>query len=182
MTTATTETLVPHGTWAVDAVHSNANFEVEHSGVSAFRGGFKPVDAKLVSSDDTISLEGGVKVDTITIDDENIRPHVLSPDFFDAERNPDITFRSTEISGSADDLTVRGDLALAGVTLPVEARGRIRGPVDGPTGQKLALSLAATIDRTAYGMNWQMEMPSGGSILANDVKLIVDLELAPAED
>jgi polyisoprenoid-binding protein YceI len=147
-----------------------------------FRGGFKPVDAKLVSSDDTISLEGGVKVDTITIDDENIRPHVLSPDFFDAERNPDITFRSTEISGSADDLTVRGDLALAGVTLPVEARGRIRGPVDGPTGQKLALSLAATIDRTAYGMNWQMEMPSGGPILANDVKLIVDLELAPAED
>jgi hypothetical protein len=54
--------------------------------------------------------------------------------------------------------------------------------VDGPTGQKLALSLEATIDRTAYGMNWQMEMPSGGPILANDVKLIVDLELAPEED
>lgn len=182
MTTATTtEILVPRGTWAVDRVHSNANFEIEHSGVSVFRGGFKPVDAKLVSSDDGIALEGGVEVDTITIDDENIRPHVLSPDFFDAERNPEITFRSTEITGAADDLTVRGDLALAGVSLPVTARGRVRGPVEGPTGEKLALSLEATIDRTAYGMTWQMEMPNGGPILGNAVKLIVDLELAREE-
>jgi len=181
-TATTTDTLVPQGTWAVDTIHSNANFEVEHSGVSFFRGGFKPVDAKLVSSDDGISLEGGVKVDTITIDDENIRPHVLSPDFFDAERNPDVTFRSTEITGAADDLTVRGDLALAGVTLPVTATGRLRGPVDAGTGPKVALSLEATIDRTAYGMTWQMEMPSGGPILGNDVKLIVDLEFALQED
>jgi polyisoprenoid-binding protein YceI len=179
MTTATTnETLVPIGTWVADPVHSNATFEIEHSGVSTFRGGFKPVDAKLVSSADGIALEGGVEVDTITIDDENIRPHVLSPDFFDAERNPEITFRSTEIRGTGDGLAVRGDLALAGVTLPVTATGRVRGPVEGPTGEKLALSLEATIDRTAYGMTWQMEMPGGGSILGNEVKLTVDLELA----
>ena len=67
MSTATTETVVPRGTWAADELHSNANFEIEHSGVSVFRGGFKPVDAKLVSSDDGIALEGAVKVDTITI-------------------------------------------------------------------------------------------------------------------
>jgi polyisoprenoid-binding protein YceI len=179
MTTATTtETLVPHGTWTVDPLHSNANFEIEHSGVSVFRGGFRPVDAKLVASDAGIALEGAVAVDTITIDDENIRPHVLSPDFFDAERNPEIAFRSTEITGAADDLHVRGDLALAGVSLPVDARGRVRGPVEVPgVGTKLALSLEATIDRTDYGMNWQMDLPAGGSILGNDVKLIVGLEL-----
>jgi polyisoprenoid-binding protein YceI len=180
-TTPTTEVLVPRRTWAVDPVHSNANFEIEHSGVSVFRGGFEPVDAKLVSSEDGITLEGAVKVDTITIDDPNIRPHVLSPDFFDAERNPEITFRSTEITGTAGDLMVRGDLALAGVTLPVTARGRVRGPVEGPTGEKLALSLEATIDRTAYGMTWQMEMPNGGPILGHEVKLIVELELAHEE-
>jgi polyisoprenoid-binding protein YceI len=183
MTTATsTETLVPRGTWAADPVHSNANFEIEHSGVSVFRGGFKPVDAKLVASDDGIALEGAVRVDTITIDDENIRPHVLSPDFFDAERNPEITFRSTEISGAPDDLEVRGGLSLAGVTLPVTATGRVRGPVDAGAGPKLALSLEASIDRTAYGMTWQMDMPSGGPILGNDVRLIVDLELAREEE
>jgi polyisoprenoid-binding protein YceI len=180
MTTATTETLVPQGTWTADALHSNANFEVEHGGVSTFRGGFKPVDAKLVAGDDGISLEGTVKVETISIDDENIRPHVLSPEFFDAERNPDVTFRSTEITGSADDLQVKGELALAGVALPVEARGTVRGPVETPAGTKLALSLEATIDRTDYGMNWQMDLPAGGSILGNDVKLIVELELNQA--
>ena len=178
MTTTTgTRTIVPHGTWVADALHSNANFEVEHGGVSTFRGGFKPIDAKLISGDDGVSLEGGVKVETISIDDDNIRPHLLSPDFFDAERNPDVSFRSTEITGSADDLTVRGELAFAGVSLPVEASGRIRGPVATPAGDKVALSLEATIDRTDYGMNWQMDLPGGGSILGNDVKLIVELEL-----
>lgn len=180
-TAATTDRLVPNGTWAVDPIHSTANFEIEHSGVSVFRGGFKSIDAKLVSDDDGLTLEGGVKVEMITIDDENIRPHVLSPEFFDAERNPDVTFRSTEIDEGPDDLTVRGDLALAGVTLPVEARGRLRGPVQGPMGQRIALSLETTIDRTAYGMNWQMDLPGGGSILGNDVKLLVELELALEE-
>jgi polyisoprenoid-binding protein YceI len=178
MTTATgAETVVPQGTWTADALHSNANFEVEHGGVSTFRGGFKPIDARLVSGDDGLRLEGTVEVESISIDDDNIRPHLLSPEFFDAERNPEVTFRSTEIAGSPDDLAVRGDLALAGISLPVEAKGRLRGPVETPAGEKVALSLETTIDRTAYGMNWQMDLPGGGSMLGNDVKLIVELEL-----
>jgi polyisoprenoid-binding protein YceI len=178
MTTASpTATLVPHGTWVADQLHSNAGFEVEHGGVSTFRGGFKPIDAKLVAGADGVALAGTVRVETISIDDDNIRPHLLSPEFFDVERNPEVTFRSSEIAGGADDLTVRGDLALAGASLPVEAKGRVRGPVPTPAGEKLALSLEATIDRTAYGMNWQMELPGGGSMLGNAVKLIVELEL-----
>jgi polyisoprenoid-binding protein YceI len=177
MTTATTDRLIPTGTYTVDTVHSNANFEVEHSGVSVFRGGFKPVDAKLVSNDTGVSLEGRVSVDAISIDDENIRPHVLSPDFFDAERNPEITFKSTEITGAPDDVRVTGELAMAGATVQVAATGRLRGPLESAGGlTKLALSLEATIDRTAYGMNWQMEMPGGDPILGNDVRLLVDLE------
>jgi polyisoprenoid-binding protein YceI len=176
MTTATT-TIVPQGTWSADALHSNANFEVEHGGVATFRGGFKPIDAKLVSGHDGLLLEGTVRVETISIDDENIRPHLLSPEFFDAERNPEVSFRSTAIDGGATDLTVRGELAFAGVSLPVEAKGRIRGPVSTPAAEKVALSLEATIDRTDYGMNWQMDLPAGGSMLGNDVKLIVELEL-----
>jgi polyisoprenoid-binding protein YceI len=177
MTATGTETLVPHGTWTADPRHSNAGFEVEHGGVSTFRGGFAPIDARLVSGDDDLRLEGTVKVETISIDDDNIRPHLLSPEFFDVERNPEVSFTSTEIAGTPDDLAVRGELALAGVTLPVEAKGRVRGPVDTGGGEKLALSLEATIDRTAYGMNWQLDLPGGGSMLGNDVKLIVELEL-----
>ena len=175
MSTAT-QPQIPVGTWSVDPVHSNANFEVEHAGVSVFRGGFKPVDAKLVSGEDGLELEGGVRVESISVDDENIRPHLLSPDFFDVERNPEVRFTSTEISGEADALKVSGELSMAGVTLPVEATGRLRGPAAGPAGQKVALSLETVIDRTAFGMVWQMELPDGGAALANDVRLVVDLE------
>ena len=180
MTTATeTAGLVPTGTWTVDRTHSSANYEVEHGGLSVFRGGFEPIDATLVSDDDDGAvLEGRVTVESVQIDDENLRPHLLSPDFFDAERNPEITFRSTEISGSADALTVSGELSMAGVSLPVEATGRVRGPVSFGEGiDKLSLSLETTVDRTLFGMVWQMELPGGGQALANDVRLVVELEL-----
>lgn len=176
MTTAT-KIAVPHGTWEVDTSHSTANFEVEHAGVSVFRGGFKPVGAKLTSGDDGVVLEGSVDVTSITVDDENIRPHLLSPEFFDADRNPRIEFKSTEFNGPADNLTLTGELSMAGVSLPVAATGRLRGPVEIPGGiEKASLALEATIDRTEYGMDWQMELPAGGSVLANDVKLVVELE------
>ena len=178
MSTTATKIDLQEGTWAVDATHSNANFEVEHAGVSVFRGGFKPVDAKLTVSDAGLALEGAVDVESISVDDENIRPHLLSPDFFDVERNPGITYRSTEIVGDAGDLTVTGELSMAGFSLPIAAKGRLRGPVEVPgVGEKISLGLEATIDRTDYGMNWQMELPAGGQALANDVKLIVELEL-----
>jgi polyisoprenoid-binding protein YceI len=177
MTSTATATRIPTGTWSADEVHSHATFEVEHAGVSTFRGGFKPIDAKLVAGEDGATLEGSVAVENISIDDENIRPHLLSPEFFDAGRNPSVEFRSTEISGDPDDLHVKGQLSLAGVSLPVEATGRLRGPVEGPAGEKASLALEATIDRTAYGMNWQMDLPGGGPVLGNDVKLIVELEL-----
>jgi polyisoprenoid-binding protein YceI len=177
MTATTTDRLVPTGTWTIDNAHSSANFEAEHAGVSIFRGGFTPIDAKLVSGDDGVALEGAVEVDTISVDDENIRPHLLSPDFFDVGRNPEIRFRSTEIAGTADELRVTGELSMAGFTLPVQAEGRVRGPVTLAEGiERLSLSLETTIDRTAFGMNWQMELPGGEQALGNDIRLIVELE------
>ena len=180
MTTATEPSgLVPTGTWTVDNAHSSANFEVEHGGVSIFRGGFKPIDATLVSDRRRRRPRGPRRRSrAITVDDENIRPHLLSPDFFDVERNPEITYRSTAIDGPADDLRVSGELSMAGVSLPVEAKGRLRGPVSFGEGiDELSLSLETTIDRTAFGMVWQMELPGGGQALANDVRLVVELEL-----
>ena len=179
MTTAT-QLQIPTGTYGVDALHSNASFEVEHAGLSAFRGGFKPLDAKLVVDDDGIVLEGKVSVETIGIDDDQIRPHLLSPEFFDVERNPEVRFRSTEISASAENLRVVGELQMAGETRTVEATGRLRGPREGPTGVKVALYLQAVVDRTEVGMDWQVEMPDGSPALANEVTLLVDVELVKA--
>ena|SRR6476469_1882384 len=172
------EGTLPAGTWSTDQSHSRAEFEVEHAGISVFRGGFSPIEARLSVDDDGAVLEGGVGVASISIDDENIRPHLLSPEFFDADRNPEVRFRSTAISGDADDLRVSGELSMAGVSRTVEAAGRLRGPVSlGPGVERLTLELETAIDRTDYGMNWQMDLPGGQSALANEVKLVVSLEL-----
>lgn len=179
MTTATAATeRVPTGTWAVDQAHSSATFGVQHAGLSIFRGSFKSLDAKLEVGDDGAVLTGTVPVDSIDVDDENIRPHLFAPDFFDAERNPEIRFRSTELAIDGDEVRLAGDLELAGATQAVVAAGTIRGPIELPgMGDKLALSLEATIDRTEFGMNWQMDLPDGSPALANDVSLAVELEL-----
>jgi polyisoprenoid-binding protein YceI len=170
---------VSHGEWVIDRAHSSATFEVEHAGLSVFRGSFEEIDAVLASGDAGLELSGSVRIDSISIEDQSIRPHLLSPEFFDAERNPTVEFRSTGITGGADDLTVRGELSMAGTTRTVEARGRLRGPVPGPGGgEKLGLRLEATIDRTDFGMNWQMEMPGGALALGLEVRLVADLELA----
>lgn len=176
-TTASTAVEVPAGTWVVDEVHSSAEFEVEHGGLSSFRGGFSPIQAKLVSGDSGITLEGSVRVEDISINDEQVRPHLLSPEFFDVDRNPDVTFRSTAIEGTPDDLRVTGELSFAGVTKTVEATGTLRGPVDFGSMEKISVSLNTVIDRTDWGMDWQMDLPGGGKALGNEVKLAVVLEL-----
>lgn len=178
MTTITESGVVPAGTWTVDQTHSSAEFEVEHGGFSVFKGGFEPIEASLVSDESGARLEGSVDVRAISINDENLYPHLLSPDFFDVERNPKITFHTTRISGDAEDLHVKGELAMAGVSREVEATGRLRGPVSfGPGAEKVGLELATVVDRTEFGMNWQMDLPGGGKALAEDVRLVVSLEL-----
>jgi polyisoprenoid-binding protein YceI len=178
MSTATT-TRIPSGTWSIDRAHSSATFAARHAGLSLFRGSFRDVDAKLEVADGSADLSGMVKVDSIDVDDAEIRPHLLSPEFFDVERHPDVRFRSTRVTFDGDEVRVTGELEIAGNVREVSANGSVRGPVPGPTGaEKLALHLDATIDRTEFGMNWQMDMPDGSPALANDIALAVELELA----
>src|SRR3954447_2257262 len=181
--TITPNTVAPAGTWALDTTHSSASFAVKHMVVATFRGRFEDFDARLVVGEDgDASLTGVVKVDSIVVKDENLAGHLKSPDFFDTERYPEIRFVSTAIRRDGDELVVDGDLTVKGRTQRVEARGTIADPVSGPDGsERLGLSLEAIIDRTAYGLDWNAELPKGGRVLANDVTLLVELELARQE-
>jgi polyisoprenoid-binding protein YceI len=168
---------IPTGTWTLDTTHSQVGYAVRHSGVSLFKGGLTDFDAVL----DDGTLRGSAKVASITIQDENLAGHLASPDFFDAERFPQVSFRSTEVRREGDELTVEGELEIRGQTQPVTLAGTIAGPVAGPGGnERIGLALETTIDRTAFGMNWQLELPGGGVALENEVKLTADLELVKA--
>ena len=150
------------GTWNVDATHSHVGFAVDYMG-GTFRGTFSPFEATLtVAEDGTATLAGNLQ----------------SPDFFDAELTPEITFRSSAIDRSGDDVTVNGDLTIRDNTLPVVLTGTVGEPAEDPYGgTRFSLRLEGTIDRTAFGLNWNNPLPNGEPALANDVALTAELYL-----
>jgi polyisoprenoid-binding protein YceI len=171
-------TTLPAGTYTSDPVHSSTGFAVKHM-LSTFRGSFAAFDAQLtVAEDGAIRLEGTVPVDSVVVKDENLAAHLQSPEFFDAERHPQIRFRSTGFAIDGPSVTVAGDLTIKGRTEPVTATGSIVGPIEDPFGNtKVGLQLETVVDRTKFGLNWNAPLPKGGFMLANDVTLSVDLEL-----
>jgi polyisoprenoid-binding protein YceI len=162
---------LPTGTWSLDPIHSTIGFELPYL-AGTFRGQFKDVDAKLTDE----SLTGSARVASVDVKDENFSAHLQSPDFFDAERHPELRFESRELERSGEELTVRGDITIRGVTKPVELTGTISEPLTDYTNrERIGLKLEATVDRTEFGVNWNMALPSGEPALTNEVKLVAEL-------
>src|SRR3954451_13667188 len=114
MSTQTIEQQVPTGTYKVDQVHSSIDFAITHNGVATFRSGFDSYEARL-SGGEAPRLEGTVDVSSVEIDEEQLKGHLLSPDFFDAGRYPQLRFESTELSvGDDGAVTLRGELEIHG--------------------------------------------------------------------
>jgi polyisoprenoid-binding protein YceI len=175
-----TKQFAPTGTWAADPVHSNVSFEVTYAGVNQFRGSFRDFSATLEGS----SLEGSATVASVDVKDEQLNGHLQTPDFFDAERHPEIAFRATELTRLEDNrVEGSGELTIKGVTQPIKLTGQIAAePATDPFGrERLGLRLESEIDRTAYGVSWNAPNQSGGDYLANDVKLIAELAFVKAE-
>lgn len=178
-TVSESRTALPTGTWQVDPVHSTVEFSVKHMLVANFRGGFDAFD---VTVDET-GIRGTVEVASVRVSEPNLTGHLLSPDFFDAERHPQLSFASTAVTVTGDDLVVDGELTLKGVTRPVAITGTVSGPVTSFDGSsRLGLELETTIDRTAYGLDWNAPLPTGGFAVGNDVKLHAELELVRADE
>lgn len=164
--------------WKADPVHSSIGFEIEHLGVSAFRGRFRDFRASIEVSDSGLSISGVAPVASIDVDDPQLRGHLLSPDFFDAERAPEISFEAAQLSSDGEDLVVAGELTMRGETRPVTARGRIGEPGIDPNGnERVGLRLEATVDRREFGVGQSMELPNGKPVIANEVALLAELEL-----
>ena len=170
-----TRTDLPTGTWQVDPVHSTVAFSVKHLLVANFRGGFGTFDVTL----DENGLRGTVDISSVDVSEPNLNGHLLSPDFFDVERNPQLSFRSTAIRASGGELDIDGELSIKGVTKPVKITGTVSGPATHPfdASSRLGLELETVIDRTAFGLNWNAPLPTGGFAVGNDVKLHAELEL-----
>jgi len=173
-----TEQTLPTGTWDLDPVHSKASFAVKHAGLSTFRGHFTDVSARLADG----VLTGAAQVASVEVPVDQLKGHLQGPDFFDAERFPEVTFKAVEAAQDGERLNVKGELTMRGVTQPIDAVGTLTGPAQYFDGKdRIAIELETTVDRTAYGINWNAPIPSGGNALADDVTITVELQLVRAE-
>ena len=164
---------VPAGTWSVDRVHSNVGFSVEYM-AGTFTGTFSDFDVSVADG----VLRGEAKVASVQVKDPNLEAHLQTPDFFDAERYPELAFVSRSINRSGDELAINGDVTIKGHTEPIELTATITEPIADPYGgTRYGMKLQTTIDRRAFGVSWNTPLPSGEPALSNDVVLSADLQL-----
>ena len=170
MSPITTPKTAPAGTWSADPVHSHVSFEIAYAGTNVFRGGFREYTATLVDG----VLEGSAQVASVDVKDEELNGHLLTPDFFDAERFPEISFRTSDLE--------HGELTIKGVTRPVTIAASVSEPNVDPFGrERVGITLEATVDRQLFGVSWNAPNQGGGNYLGDDVTIKADLALVRQE-
>ena len=182
MTTTQTLTSARVGTWTLDPVHSTIGFEVEYL-VGTFRGQFRQFDGKLVVHDDgRAMLEGSARVASVDVKDEQLAGHLQTPDFFDAERHPELAFRADGIDVSGREIRAHGAITIKGVTKPIEFAGTITPPAPDPYGrERIGAVVTAKVDRTEFGVSWNTPLPNGDRALANEVTINAELFFIKAD-
>ncbi len=178
-------------TWKIDPAHTDVTFAVRHMMISTVRGAFDDVSGELeldLDANDPTTAGGEIRLGTASISTgaDQRDQHLRSPDFFDAETYPQIVARITGIEPDGDAWKVHTEVTIRDVTRPVTFSGRYFGTVVGMQGGRRAgFELSASIDREAWGLEWNMALETGGWLVSKDVKLAIDVaaeEVAVAAD
>jgi polyisoprenoid-binding protein YceI len=171
-------------TWKLDTAHTQVDFSAKHMMVTTVRGTFHDVDGTIELDEvDPTRSRGEFRVKAASLDTRfGARDaHLRSPDFFDAETYPDITFVSTSVQRTGDDaFDVTGDLTIRDVTRPITFEVELGGIVPGMTGARHAgLSAKAKLQRTDWGLDWNVALEQGGWLVGKEIKL--DITIAADE-
>ncbi|MEM6272903.1 MAG: YceI family protein [Bacteroidota bacterium] len=168
--------------WKIDAAHSEIQFKVRHMMVSTVTGFFREFDATVESTTDNFQ---GARISfaaqTASLDTNNAQRdgHLRSPDFFDAETYPEISFKSSSLEHIAgDNYKLVGDLTLHGVTKPVALDVAYFGAMTDPYGnQKAGFELNGEVNRTDFGLKWNTALETGGVMVSEKVRLHANVQL-----
>jgi polyisoprenoid-binding protein YceI len=170
---------VPVGTWRVDPIHSSVGFEVKHMMIATVRGRFTEYEGVIEAAEDLADsrVYGSAQVASIDTGDPNRDAHLRSPDFFDAERYPQITFESSHIENvGGPDYRITGDLTIKDETREVTFDGTVQGAAEDPWGnERVGLSVRGAINRTEFGLKWQQKLASGGLLVGEEVSVVLDI-------
>jgi polyisoprenoid-binding protein YceI len=175
--------IVAQGTWKIDKVHSNVKFTVEHLVISEVEGYFKVFDGSIITTKADFTdaqIDFAVDVASINTEVEMRDNHLKSDDFFNAEKYPKMTFKSTafkKISDKKYELT--GDLTIRNVTKKVKFDVTYGGTVkDGYGNTKAGFKAKSTINRYDYGLMWNALTEAGGMTVGTDVQIQLNLQFA----
>jgi polyisoprenoid-binding protein YceI len=173
----------PAGTYTLDAAHTHVGFVVKHLMISKVRGSFSDVEGTVTIAEDPTQSSVEVRIGAASIDtrDENRENHLRSPDFFDAEQFPSITFRSTAVANVDDDTwEVQGDLTVKDVTRPVTLITTFEGISEVPEalggGSSIGFSATTKVDREDFDLTWNVPLEKGGVLVGREVTLEIEAE------
>jgi polyisoprenoid-binding protein YceI len=174
--------LVGAATWTIDPAHSTIAFAVRHMMVSNVRGTFGTFSGSATgdpASPANATIEATIEATSIDTKESKRDAHLRGPDFLDAAKFPNITFKSTKIEAAgAGKFKVTGDLTLHGVTKPVVLD--VEGPtasIKDPYGNPRAGASATTkIDRKDFGITWSKSMDGGGLMVGDEITITIDVE------
>lgn len=175
-------------TYTVDPTHSRVGFAVRHLGFSRVRGHFGAFNGTITldpTALDTLGAEARIDATTIVTADERRDAHLRSPDFFDVEQHPELTFVSTGVRAIDDGrFSLAGDLTMRGVTLPVELDAVFLGEARDPWGgERVAFEAQTKVNRKDFGLNWNAALETGGFLVGEEVEIVLEIEAVktPAE-
>ncbi len=182
-TTTTTTPTLAQGTWNVDPSHSSVEFQVKHMGIATVKGFFSEFEGHLeVAEDGTISARGNVKAASINTRAAQRDEHLRSPDFFDVETHPELSFQSKSVQPlAADSYRIVGELTIRGVTREVEFEAVGQGVDQDPWGNtRVGLEVTGELNREDFGLTWNQALESGGVLVGKKVKVLLDLSAVKA--
>lgn len=172
------------GTYVIDTSHSELTFSVRHMMVSKVRGRFGDVEGAITFADDPAqsSVEVTIAVGSVDTGAPDRDGHLTSPDFFDAETYPTITFRSTGISDvKGDTFTLNGDLTVRDVTRPVSFTATYNGVGKNPWGAVVVgFEGRIELDREDFGLTWNQALETGGVLVGKTATIDIAVEATPA--
>ena len=169
-------------TYQVDPVNSSVGFSVKHLTVSTVTGEFRDFSGTIQFDPlDPAAFVAGVDIKVASIDTRQPKrdEHLRSKDFFDAEKFLAITFKSKKLTEVKDvnSYTLTGDLTMHGVTKEISIPVVISGPVKSPMGKEvIGLSAETTINRQDFGVSWNKALDSGGYVVGDEVRVLVNIE------
>lgn len=166
--------------YKLDAVHSDIIFKVKHLMITTVTGQFKNFDATLSSATEDFSdaaIQFQAAVDSIDTRNEQRDAHLKSDDFFNAEKYPELTFKSTSFVKTNDGYQLKGNLTIRDITKEVTLNVEYAGTVVDPWGQtKVGFEAEGTIKRKEFGLHWDAVTEAGGVVVSDEIKLQLNVQ------